>query len=253
MGHQLHQVRVGAGVALVCAAGLALAGCGGNSSDSKADGSRSPSRSASPSRSSSSSAPSPGDGKGSGGRDVLPGLPSAGEARKELSGLTVAKPRPMTGYSRDKFPHWAQQGNKCDTRETALERDGRDVKRDDQCRAVSGTWQSLYDGKTFTSASQVDIDHIVPLANAWRSGADQWTTDKRKAFANDLTHPQVLTVSAASNRSKGDQSPDQWQPPSKAAWCVYSRAWTSVKSTYGLTVTDDEKKMLTTMLDTCTS
>ncbi|MGK5546111.1 HNH endonuclease family protein [Streptomyces sp. URMC 127] len=241
-----YQVRAGAGVALVCAAGLALAGCGGDGKGSKADGTKAPARSASPSQA------APGNGKG-GGRDVLPGLPPAGEARKQLSGLTVAKPRPMTGYSRDKFPHWAQQGNKCDTRETALERDGRDVKRDDQCRAVSGTWQSLYDDKTFTAASQVDIDHIVPLANAWRSGADQWTTDRRKAFANDLTHPQVLTVSAATNRSKGDQSPDQWQPPSKAAWCVYGRAWTSVKSTYGLTVTEDEKKMLTTMLDTCTS
>ncbi|MFF4218756.1 MULTISPECIES: HNH endonuclease family protein [Streptomyces] len=246
MGHQL---RAGAGVALVCAAGLALAGCGGDGKGSKADGPKSPARSASPSQ----AAPSPGNGKGGGSRAVLPGLPSAGDARKQLSGLTVAKPRPMTGYSRDKFPHWAQQGNKCDTRETALERDGRDVKRDDQCRAVSGTWQSFYDDKTFTAASQVDIDHIVPLANAWRSGADQWTTDRRKEFANDLTHPQVLTVSAASNRSKGDQSPDQWQPPSKAAWCVYGRAWTSVKSTYGLTVTDDEKKMLTTMLDTCNS
>ncbi|WP_338058257.1 HNH endonuclease family protein [Streptomyces roseifaciens] len=159
----------------------------------------------------------------------------------------------MTGYSRAKFPHWAQQGNKCDTRETILGRDGKDVKRDAECRAVSGAWQSLYDGKTFTAASQVDIDHIVPLANAWRSGADQWTTDRRKALANDLTHPQLLTVSAATNRSKGDQSPDQWQPPAKTAWCAYGRAWTSVKSTYGLTVTEDEKKMLTTMLGTCTS
>ncbi|MEV6671744.1 HNH endonuclease family protein [Streptomyces sp. NPDC051162] len=190
---------------------------------------------------------------GKGGRDVLPGLPSADQAQQQLAQLKVAKWRPMSGYSRAKFPHWAQQGNHCDTREVVLQRDGAGVQRDAECRAVSGTWHSLYDDKTLTTASQADIDHVVPLANAWRSGADSWTTDHRKQLANDLTHPQLLTVSAASNRSKGDQSPDQWKPPSKDAWCVYSRAWTSVKSGYGLTVTDDEKAALSSMLGTCRS
>ncbi|MEU4212428.1 HNH endonuclease family protein [Streptomyces sp. NPDC026206] len=237
--------------AVVCAVVVALGGCGGKSDEKTkpaAQNSASASASASAAPAASASA-----GEGKGGREVLPGLPSADEARKQLGQLTVAKPRPMTGYSRTAFPHWAQQGNKCDTRETALERDGQEVKRDAECRAVSGTWHSFYDGKTLKAASEVDIDHIVPLANAWRSGADKWTTERRKAFANDLVHPQLLTVSAASNRSKGDQSPDQWQPPAKTAWCVYSRAWTSVKTTYGLTITDDERKMLTTMLGTCTA
>ncbi|GAA2718366.1 MULTISPECIES: HNH endonuclease family protein [Streptomyces] len=237
-------------VAAICAVGIALTGCG--KSDSKQQDK--PNGSASPGSAASSSAPaSPGGGGKNGAKEVLPQLPSAAQARTELGKLTVAAQRSMSGYSRAAFPHWAQQGDKCDTRETVLARDGQDVKKDDQCRAVSGTWYSLYDGKTFTKASQVDIDHIVPLANAWRSGADQWTTEKRKQFANDLTHPQLLTVSAATNRSKGDQGPDQWQPPAKDAWCVYGRAWTSVKSTYGLTVTDGEKKMLDTMLGTCRS
>ncbi|WP_422070632.1 HNH endonuclease family protein [Streptomyces orinoci] len=126
--------------------------------------------------------------------------------------LPVAAPRPMTGYSRAKFPHWAIQHGTCDTRETVLARAGQDVKQDAKCRAVSGHWHSPYDNLTLTSASQVDIDHLVPLANAWRSGADQWTTATRKAFANDLNQPQLLAVSAASNRAKGDQSPDQWMP-----------------------------------------
>jgi hypothetical protein len=98
---------------------------------------------------------------------------------------------------------------------------------------------------------------MVPLANAWRSGASTWTQEKRKAFANDLTHPQLLAVSASSNRSKGDQSPDEWQPPAttywSTYWCTYGRAWTSVKATYGLSVTEAEKDMLTEMLDTCRS
>lgn len=101
--------------------------------------------------------------------------------------------------------HWASQGESCDSRETVLERDGTDVTRDDEFRAVSGRWVSVYDGKTFTDASDLDIDHVVPLANGWRSGANTWTQEERKAFANDLTHPQLLAVSAASNRSKGDQ------------------------------------------------
>ncbi|MYT19859.1 DUF1524 domain-containing protein [Streptomyces sp. SID7760] len=172
-------------------------------------------------------------------------------ARAQLAALKVAAPGTMAGYSRAKFTHWAEQGNKCDTREVVLKRDGTDVKQDSECKAVSGTWKSLYDGVVVTEASKMDIDHIVPLAEGWRSGAAGWDAARRKAFANDLTHPQLLSVSAASNRSKGDQSPDLWQPPDKASWCQYGRAWTTVKSTYGLTVTEAEKKMLATMLDRC--
>ncbi|MGW3507049.1 HNH endonuclease family protein [Streptomyces sp. NPDC000994] len=184
---------------------------------------------------------------------TLPGVPTAAQAHTELAGLTVAPHGSMRGYSRSKFPHWAQQGERCDTREKVLERDGTGVKRDAECRAVSGRWVSVYDDKTFTKASDLDIDHLVPLANAWRSGANTWTQEQRKAFANDLTHPQLLAVSAASNRSKGDQGPDEWQPPSKTYWCTYARAWVSMKSTYELSVTDTEKTTLADMLGTCPS
>ncbi|MFI8961692.1 HNH endonuclease family protein [Streptomyces sp. NPDC053493] len=192
-------------------------------------------------------------GAGRGGDGKLPGMPTVAEARAQLARLTVAPRGSMTGYSRDKFPHWTEQGDSCNTREAVLERDGTGVRRDAECRAVSGTWISAYDGKTLTKASGVDIDHTVPLANAWRSGANRWTQERRKAFANDLTHPQLLSVSAVSNRSKGDQGPDAWQPPSRTAWCSYARAWTSVKSTYGLTATAAEKTALGRMLDTCAS
>ncbi|MGW2719831.1 HNH endonuclease family protein [Streptomyces sp. NPDC001492] len=181
----------------------------------------------------------------------MPAPPAAAVAVDELQTLTVEAPHPMTGYSRAKFPHWAAQFGKCDTREVVLARDGVDVKQDEECRAVSGTWLSRYDNKSFASASQIDVDHMVPLANAWRSGADTWTTSKRKQFANDLEHSQLIAVSAASNRSKGDQSPDQWAPPNGAYWCTYSRAWTHVKSLYGLSVTGKEKSALQKMLGTC--
>ncbi|MFE0191528.1 HNH endonuclease family protein [Streptomyces sp. NPDC058989] len=181
----------------------------------------------------------------------MPEPPSAEVVRTELADLTIEAPHSMNGYSRAKFPHWSQQGSKCDTREVVLKRDGQNVTQDDQCRAVSGSWHSLYDDKTLTSASQVDIDHMVPLANAWRSGADDWTTARRKQFANDLQHSQLIAVSAASNRSKGDQSPDQWTPPSHGYWCTYARAWTDVKHIYQLSVTQPEADRLASMLDTC--
>ncbi|WP_437441594.1 GmrSD restriction endonuclease domain-containing protein [Streptomyces cavourensis] len=140
-----------------------------------------------PSASASASTGAGGGGGTAADDSALPGIPTAEQARKELAGLTVAKHGSMSGYSRAKFPHWASQGESCDTRETVLERDGTDVERDDQCRAVSGKWTSVYDDKAFTEARDLDIDHMVPLANAWRSGARTWTQEKRKEFANDLT------------------------------------------------------------------
>ncbi|MEU7018930.1 DUF1524 domain-containing protein [Streptomyces sp. NPDC046385] len=181
----------------------------------------------------------------------MPEPPPADVTRVELDGLTVEAPHSMTGYSRTKFPHWASQGSACDTREVVLQRDGQDVVQDDQCRAVSGTWWSEYDGKVLTAASQVDIDHMVPLAAGWRAGADLWTTAQRKAFANDLQHSQLIAVSAASNRSKGDQPPDLWKPPLRSYWCTYSRAWIDVKHVYQLNVTATERNALHEMLDTC--
>jgi hypothetical protein len=188
-----------------------------------------------------------------GAGSTLPGVPTEARARDELAGLKVAAHGSMAGYSRDKFPHWAEQGHSCSTREVVLRRDGKDVRRDAECRPLSGKWTSAYEGKTFTDAGELDIDHTVPLANAWRSGARSWTEERRKAFANDLTHPQLLSVSATTNRAKGDQGPDEWQPPAKTYWCAYARSWISVKATYELTVTDAEKSELGDMLGTCPS
>ncbi|WP_371619304.1 HNH endonuclease family protein [Streptomyces sp. NBC_00454] len=240
------QIRV-PGVLLAASLLLGAAACSGSGT-----GTGGPAKDAKPGASApaKSGAPAPAGGKPASG-DVLPGMVSVSVARTQLAALKVATPGTMSGYSRDKFTHWVDQGNKCDTREVILQRDGADVTRDSECKAVSGTWKSLYDDVVVTEASKMDIDHMVPLAEGWRSGAAGWDAAKRKAFANDLTRPQLLAVSASSNRSKGDQSPDLWQPPSKAAWCQYGRAWTTVKSTYGLTVTEPEKKMLSTMLDTC--
>ncbi|MFJ2419296.1 HNH endonuclease family protein [Streptomyces brevispora] len=181
----------------------------------------------------------------------LPGPPDAVKARELLAGLVVTDEDDVPGYSRAKFPHWIAQYGTCDTREVVLQRDGQDVVQDDQCRATSGTWFSEYDGKTITSASGIDIDHVVPLKEAWRSGASAWSTPERKAFANDLIHSQLIAVSAGSNRAKGDKDPGNWKPPLQSYWCTYSRAWISVKAHYQLAANPTEATALAQMLDTC--
>ncbi|MFI9630525.1 HNH endonuclease family protein [Streptomyces sp. NPDC052042] len=181
----------------------------------------------------------------------LPEPPDAAKARELLGQLVVADENDVPGYSRSKFPHWITQHGTCDTREVVLQRDGQDVVQDDQCRATSGTWFSEYDGRTIESTSGIDIDHIVPLKEAWRSGASEWSADERRSFANDLVHSQLIAVSAGSNRSKGDKDPGNWRPPLQSYHCTYSRAWISVKADYDLTANPAEVDALSRMLDTC--
>ncbi|WP_414635609.1 HNH endonuclease family protein [Actinophytocola sp.] len=180
-----------------------------------------------------------------------PGIPSAATARTELAALRVAADGSSSGYSRDLFPHWSTVSGACNTRETVLKRDGSNVVTNSSCAAVSGSWFSPYDGSTWTAASDVDIDHIVPLANAWRTGASSWTTSRRQQFANDLTGPQLIAVTDNVNQSKGDQSPATWKPPRTTYWCTYARMWVHTKYRWTLTVNSAEKSALTDMLNRC--
>ncbi|MES9608109.1 MULTISPECIES: GmrSD restriction endonuclease domain-containing protein [Actinomadura] len=100
----------------------------------------------------------------------------------------------MDRYSRAKFPHWITISGTCNTHEPVLERDGENIQTNDQHQAVSGTRTSPYDGATWTQRDDLDIDHMVPLAQAWRSGANAWTTARRRQFAHDLTSSQLWTV-----------------------------------------------------------
>ncbi|OJJ32702.1 hypothetical protein ASPWEDRAFT_114485 [Aspergillus wentii DTO 134E9] len=180
-----------------------------------------------------------------------PDIPATSTAQSELAALKVAAQGSQDGYDRDAFPHWISQGHSCNTREVILKRDGTDVVTNSRCAATSGTWVSPYDGKSWTKSSDVDIDHVVPLSNAWKSGASKWTTDQRKAFANDLDHPQLLAVTDNVNESKGDRGPEEWKPPLDSYHCTYAKMWIKVKSVYELTITKDEKSALVDMLDTC--
>ncbi|WP_329116703.1 HNH endonuclease family protein [Streptomyces sp. NBC_01465] len=182
---------------------------------------------------------------------ALPTPVSAATARTYLASLTVATPGSTSGYSRDLFPHWITQSGSCDTREVILKRDGTNVVQSSTCAATSGSWYSPYDGATWTAASDVDIDHMVPLAEAWKSGANSWTTAQRQAFANDLTRPQLLAVTDNVNQSKSDQDPATWLPSRTAYQCTYVRAWVQVKYYYKLKVDSAEKSAISSVLSGC--
>ncbi|PPA70476.1 HNH endonuclease family protein [Jeotgalibacillus proteolyticus] len=179
----------------------------------------------------------------------LPETPSKSAAQNQLNSLTVAPESSMAGYSRDEFPHWIGQGNGCDTRQIVLQRDADYYSG--TCPTTSGKWYSYFDGVIVYSPSEIDVDHIVPLAEAWRSGASSWTREERRAFANDLSGPHLIAVTASVNRSKGDQDPSTWQPPRYAAHCGYAKWWINTKHKWDLTLQSTEKSSLQTMLNGC--
>ncbi|MEU3301124.1 MULTISPECIES: HNH endonuclease family protein [unclassified Streptomyces] len=176
---------------------------------------------------------------------------SAATARTYLGQLTVKAEGSSSGYSRDLFPHWITQSGACNTREVVLKRDGSNVVQDSSCAATSGSWYSPYDGATWSAAADVDIDHIVPLAEAWRSGANSWSTSSRQAFANDLTRPQLIAVTDNVNQAKGDQDPGEWLPSRTAYHCVYARMWVHTKHYWNLSVDSAEKSALQSILNGC--
>lgn len=141
-------------------------------------------------------------------------------------------------YDRALYDHWIDADGDCqDTRQEVLIRDSLVPPRlsEDGCRVVSGRWIDPYSGAAYTDPSDLDIDHLVPLAEAHRSGADTWTEGRRRAYANDLSSPLTLVATAAGeNRSKADGDPLSWLPGTPDRWCAYTAAWTTVKARWGL-------------------
>jgi ABC-type transport system substrate-binding protein len=163
-----------------------------------------------------------------------------------LAGLTVAAER-RTGYRRQLFRLWIDaDGNGCNTREEVLIAEAvLPAKVSASCAITDGHWFSPYDGLTFTDASKLDIDHMVPLAEAWDSGAYAWTPALRKAYANDIgVSWALIAVSAASNRSKGDKDPAEWLPPSVGYRCQYVAIWVAIKARWDLAVDPAEKSAI---------
>lgn len=175
-----------------------------------------------------------------------------GQASNQLTELRVATNGPMTGYTREQFGDgWATQSDHCNSRVDVLKVQGTGVVAHG-CTVTSGHWLSLYDGVAETSPHTLDIDHLVPLGNAWVTGAKAWTATQRKAFANDVT-TELVAVTAHSNRSKGDDAPPGYEPANKAEDCSYATRWIQVKVKYKLTITSNERTALGQMLATCSA
>lgn len=171
-----------------------------------------------------------------------------------LNLLNVSAESSSSTYSRAKFKHWVDADkNGCDTREEVLIQESKvKAKTGKGCSLLSGKWVSAYENKTFTKASLLDIDHFIPLKEAWESGASAWSSADRQYFANDLEFAgSLIAVSASTNRSKGDRDPAQWMPSNNAYKCTYSVTWVQVKYRWSLTIDSSEAKALKKQLATC--
>lgn len=194
---------------------------------------------------------------------LVPAL-TVDRAASALDGLpAVAAPGPA--YNRDDYGRaWADvDHNGCGQRDDVLLRDARPgtavTARQRLCRhdVLAGTWTDPYSGRALTATDLQDpaqsravtVDHVVPLAEAHRSGARSWPARRRAAFANDLGN--LVVAGARENTGKGDQDPARWRPPRRSAWCAYGLAWIEVKDRWRLASDDDERAALGAMLRTC--
>ncbi|BCL15546.1 HNH endonuclease family protein [Micromonospora sagamiensis] len=173
--------------------------------------------------------------------------------RTLIADLPVASEN-RTGYSRDLFPHWIDaDGDSCNTRyEVLIAEATTRPSVGSGCTLSGGRWYSYYDATYWTVPSDLDIDHVVALAEAWDSGARNWTTSRRQSFANDLGDVRSLVaVTDNVNQAKGDQDPTTWMPTHER--CRYVAEWAAVKTRWRLTVDTAEKSALTNHANSCSN
>ncbi len=165
-------------------------------------------------------------------------------------------PSDVPSYDRADWRHWIDVDSDCqNTRAEVLIAESLvfvSFTNEQQCTVVNGQWLALFTGVIVEVAGDLDIDHMVPLANAHQSGGWAWSADKKKDYANDLSFDgHLIAVTASANRSKGARGPDEWQPPDPGYWCDYAVDWIRVKAAWGLTATAAEWIALESMLGTC--
>jgi hypothetical protein len=169
-----------------------------------------------------------------------------------LATVVVEKEHPA-GYDRALFGYPADlDGNQCDTRSEVLQRDSITPAQVDPygCTVVAGDWVSTYDGLTFTSPGDLEIDHVVALKEAWDSGAWAWTDATRVAYANDLSDTRTLrAVSVSTNRAKGDRDPSNWLPPDPKDVCPFIADWVSIKTRWNLSMDSSEAGRIKNLLE----
>ena len=193
---------------------------------------------------------------------LLTALPLSNTAQADQDALTVLNSLEVkgraakTGYARSQFPHWSDPDrNGCDARNDTLKRDLTQISfktgtRD--CKVLTGQLLDPFSGKviTFSSTkSNIDIDHVVALSNAWQTGAAYFDKTKRQQIANDPLN--LLAVDFSLNRQKGDGDAATWLPPLKSYRCDYVARQIAVKAKYGLWVTQPEKGAIIKLLEKC--
>ncbi|MEV0995630.1 HNH endonuclease family protein [Nonomuraea sp. NPDC050202] len=194
------------------------------------------------------------------GKAAKPDSAAISDARKKLEKLAVKGRAPRTGFDRDKFgPAWADvDRNGCDTRNDILKRDLEDEtfrSGTHDCIVLTGTLHDPYSGKTITfkrgqdTSTAVQIDHVIPLSDAWQKGAQQWSATKRKEFANDPLN--LMAVDGPLNGQKSDSDAATWLPPRKSYRCTYIAKQVDVKAKYELWVTSAEKDAMKGILENC--
>ncbi|MER6280634.1 HNH endonuclease family protein [Streptomyces sp900105245] len=192
--------------------------------------------------------------------------PAGHSARASVPGDTVALPvldalaqlpvrtEDRIGYVRTAFKHWVDADKDgCNTRAEVLKAEAVIAPEQiNRCSLIGGAWYSPYDDRYIEGPTGLDIDHLVPLAEAWDSGASAWSAAEREAYANDLGDDRALiAVSAASNRSKADQDPSTWLPPAAGYRCQYATDWVADKTRWGLSIDIAEQSALTDVLAGC--
>lgn len=186
---------------------------------------------------------------------VLPNSAAATDIESKFSALLVAD-EIKTGYQRALFRHWIDaDGNGCNTRYEVLIAEAITPPTvSANCRLSGGSWRSEFDNKIIRDFRLLDVDHFVPLAEAWRSGAANWTEKQRTDFANDLNLPDsLIAVSRNSNRSKSDRDVARWLPTNQNYLCQYLISWVEVKFKWKLTVDLTERKALEDGLINCSA
>lgn len=160
----------------------------------------------------------------------------------------------VEGYDRDLFKHWIDaDGDGCNTRKEVLISEAKvEPQVSGDCDLSGGQWYSSYDEVTTADPSDFDIDHFVPLNEAWQSGAYAWSAEKREEFANDLGFDgSLIAVTASSNRSKSDRDPADWLPVNIGYRCSYVTNWVQVKIRWGLSVDKTELATIKEFGKTC--
>lgn len=174
----------------------------------------------------------------------------------EAVGLIPAAPEgTRTGYVRTSFRHWNAgliAGDGCNTRAEVILAEAVEAPVvTSGCKMTGGLWFSPYDSTEVYAASSLDADHVVPLAEAWDSGASAWDAKRREDYANDQGSPDsIIAVSAASNRSKADKDPAEWMPVESFS-CTYAAMWTGTKLRWNLNADDAEIEALTAVAANC--